>query len=87
LKSIHDENLIISSQERKEKFRDITSGESMTQDAKKKKDTRKVKFFACHNFGHYIGQCLHKEKGGKEVQLEVVAMTKTQVDEFCKNFE
>jgi hypothetical protein len=48
---------------------------------------RKVKCFACHKFGHYAGQCPHRKKGGNKTQPEVVASTKTQVDEFCKKFE
>jgi hypothetical protein len=48
---------------------------------------RKVKCFACHKFGNYAGQCPNKKKGGNETQLEVVASTKTQMDEFSKKFE
>jgi hypothetical protein len=43
---------------------------------------RKLKFFKCHKFGHYAGQCLHKKKGGNETQPEVCGLEKTQVDEF-----
>jgi hypothetical protein len=82
LKSIHDDNLSLSIQARKGKFKRISSGELTTQDGKKKKDMSKVKCFTCHKFGHYAGQCPHRKKEGNEAQLEVVATTKTQVDEF-----
>jgi hypothetical protein len=81
-----DENLALASQEKKGKFKKISSGESTSQDDKKK-DMRKVKCFACHKFGNYAGKCPNKKKGGNETQLEVVASTKTQMDEFCKKFE
>jgi hypothetical protein len=51
-----DENLALASQEKKGKFKKISSGESTSQEDKKK-DMRKVKCFACHKFGHYAGQC------------------------------
>jgi hypothetical protein len=46
----------------------------------------KAKCFACHKFGHYASQHPNK-KGGNETQLEVVASTKAQMDEFSKKFE
>jgi hypothetical protein len=73
LKKIHDENFALSSQARKGKFKKIVSGESTAQDGKKKKGMRKVKCFACHQFGHYAGKCLHKKKAGNEMHSEVVA--------------
>jgi hypothetical protein len=76
LKSSHDENFSLASQARKGKFRKISSGESIAQDGKKKKDMRKVKCFACHKFGHYAGKCLHRKKGGNETQPDVVALDK-----------
>jgi hypothetical protein len=48
---------------------------------------RKFKCFACHKFGNYAGQCMNRNKGGNEMKPEVVASTKTQMDEFCKKFE
>jgi hypothetical protein len=44
-----------------------------------KKDTRKVKCFACHKFGHYVGQCPNKKK--KQVA------TSTDVEEFTHKFK
>jgi hypothetical protein len=63
LKSSHDENFSLAIQERKGKFRKISSGESITQDGKKKKDMRKFKCFACHKFGHYAGKCCTGRRG------------------------
>jgi hypothetical protein len=48
---------------------------------------RKFKFFSCHKFGHYVGQCPNRKKGGNETQPEVVASEKTQMDEIFKKFE
>jgi hypothetical protein len=55
----------------------------------RKKDMSKIKCFACQQYGHYAGQCptKKKKKGGNGMQVEVVALTKTQVDEFAKKFE
>jgi hypothetical protein len=81
-----DENVALASQVKKGKFKKFASGESTSQDDKKK-DMSKVKCFACHKFGHYAGQCPNKKKGGNETQPEVVASTKAQMDEFAKKFE
>jgi hypothetical protein len=80
-----NENLALASQAKKGKFKKKVSGESTSQDDKKK-DMSKVKCFACHKFGHYGGQCLNK-KGGNETQSKVVVSAKTQIDEFAKKFE
>jgi hypothetical protein len=79
-------NVALASQAKKGKFKKIASGESTSQDDKKK-DMSKVKCFACHKFGHYAGQCPNKKKGGNGTQQEVVASAKAQVDEFAKKFE
>ena len=44
-----------------------------------KKDMSKVKCFACHKFGHYVGQCPNKKK--KQVATSV------DVEEFIHKFE
>jgi hypothetical protein len=44
-----------------------------------KKDMRKVKFFACHKFGHYAGHCLNNKK------KQTVAST--SVEEFFTKFD
>jgi len=81
-----DDNLDLTSLEKKGMFKNITIGESTSQYNKKKK-MRKVKSFESHQFGNYEEQCLNKNKGGNEMQLEVVALTKNQIDEFCEKFE
>jgi hypothetical protein len=81
-----DENVALASQAKKGKFKKIASGESTSQDDKKK-DMSKVKHYACHKFGHYVGQCSNKEKGGNEAQSEVVASARDQANEFAKKFE
>jgi hypothetical protein len=83
----HDEKFSLASQERKDKFNNISNGESTDQYGKKKKDMREVKCIACHTFGNYVGNYLHRKKGGKKTQSKVVALTKAQVDVFCNNFE
>jgi hypothetical protein len=58
---------------RKGKFKKISSGGLITQDGKKKKDMSKVKCFACHKFGNYVGKCTYKKKVGSKTQSKVVA--------------
>jgi hypothetical protein len=81
-----DENLALAIQAKKGKFKKTASGESTSQDDKKR-DMRKVKCFACHKFGHYASQYPNKKKGGNKTQPKVVASAKAQVDEFAKMFE
>jgi hypothetical protein len=69
-----DENVALASQAKKGKFKKFSSGESTSQDDKKK-DLSRVKCYACRKFGHYAGQCLNN-KGGNETQSEVVMSTK-----------
>ena len=38
---------------------------SNSQSEKKKKDLSKVKCFGCHEFGHYVSDCLERKKGKK----------------------
>jgi hypothetical protein len=63
LKRRHDENFSLSIQERKGKFKNISSGDSTAQDGNKKKEKRKVKCFACHKFGNYVGKFPDMNKG------------------------
>jgi hypothetical protein len=44
-----------------------------------KKDMRKFKCFACHQFGHYVGQCPNNKK--KQTS------TSTTVEEFSTKFD
>jgi hypothetical protein len=73
LKRSHHDKFSLSNQERKGKFKKISSGGSSTQDGKKNKDMRKFKCFSCHKFVHYAGKCSHKKKGGNEMNSYVVA--------------
>jgi hypothetical protein len=82
----NDENVSLVSQEKKGKFKKFSNGEYASQNDKKK-GTSKVKCYACHNFGHYAGQCPNKKKGGNEAQPEVATWSKALADEFAKKFE
>jgi hypothetical protein len=79
LKRIHNDKFYLFIQERKGKFKNISSGESISQDGKKKKEMRKVKFFACHKFGYYAGKCPHWKEGGNKMQSEVDAIAKAHI--------
>jgi hypothetical protein len=70
-----DENITLASQAKKGKFKKFASGESTSQDGKKK-DMSKLECYACRKFGHYASQCLNKKKGGNKTQSEVVASAK-----------
>jgi hypothetical protein len=67
LKRSHDDNFSLANHARKGKFKKIANGELTAQDGKKKKEMSKVKFFACHKFGHYVGKCPHKKKGRRKM--------------------
>jgi hypothetical protein len=47
-----DENIALANQVKKAKFKTIVSKDSTSQGSKKKKDTSKVKCYACRKFGH-----------------------------------
>jgi hypothetical protein len=70
LERSHDDIFSLVSQERKGKFKKISSGELTTQDGKKKKYMTKFNCFACHKFGNYAGKCPHMKKGGNEMHSE-----------------
>ena len=51
------------------------------QHGRQKKDLSKVKCFACHGFGHYVGQSSNEKKKKKET----VALV--EIDEYAARFE
>jgi hypothetical protein len=71
----------------KGKVKNISTGDSIAQDGKKKNDMRKFKCFSCHKFGYYASQNMHMKKGGNEMQPDVATLEKVQMDEFAKTFE
>jgi hypothetical protein len=70
----NEENIYLSSQVRKRKFKKVVSGESTSREDKKN-DMRNVKCFACHMFGNYARHFLHNKKGWNETQPEVALST------------
>jgi hypothetical protein len=74
----HEEENVALSTTRKKKFKKGPKGGQKPK-GEGKKDMRKVKFFACHKFGHYVGQCLDKKK--KQTT------DSTEVEEFSTNFD
>ena len=79
-----DENLALVIQVNKGNLKKFSNGYFISRD--NKKYMIKVKCYACHNFGHYAGQCTNK-KGGNKMQPEVVVLEKDQMDDFSKKFE
>ena len=63
-----EENLALVGQAKKGKGKaKQNQSEGASSRTKKEKDMSKVKCFACHKFGHYVGQCPNKKKGkGKD---------------------
>ena len=51
---------MVAKGKKKKKFKKGSKDGSKQHDGEK--DMSKVKFFACQNFGHYIGQCPNKKK-------------------------
>ena len=50
----------------------------------KKKDMRKVKYFACHKTSHYPSQCPNKKKKGKN---ETQTIASIEIKDFVEKFE
>ena len=42
-------------------------------------------FYACNQFGHYVGQCTNENKGKKQKEGQVA--TSNEMDEFIENIE
>jgi hypothetical protein len=57
----HDEENVALVSNNTEKFKTAPKGENKPK-GEGKKDMSKVKCFACHNFGQYLGQCPNKRK-------------------------
>jgi len=54
-------------------------GAKQLKEGEQKKDMSKVKCYACHKMGHYVGQCPHRKK--KQVATFV------EVDDFISQFD
>jgi hypothetical protein len=57
--------------------RDFLSREA-SPESRKRKDINKIRFFECHDFGHYASQCPHQRGRGIRKQSLVV-----EVDEVA----
>jgi hypothetical protein len=75
--------LALASQTRKSK--ENIGGESTLQ-ARKKRESRKGKGFACHKSGHYASRCFERKKGKINTQ-QVAVSTKTQVKDFVERLK
>lgn len=85
-----DENLILTSQTRKDKEKGSNKGkgEESASQSGKKKDLSNIKYFVCHKHGHYALKCLERKKGrGNSQQSKVVASIEIQMSEFVVKFE
>jgi hypothetical protein len=74
----HDEENVDLAANNKKKFKNGPKGGNK-QKGEGKKDMSKVKFFECHKFGHYVGQCPNKKK--KQTT------TSTEMDDFSTKFD
>jgi hypothetical protein len=74
----HEEDNVSLDTTRKKKFKRGPKGGQRPK-GEEKKDMRKVKFFSCHKFGHYVGQCLNKKKKQTTASAEV--------EEFSTKFD
>jgi hypothetical protein len=70
------ENLALVNQAKKGKGNGSKgNNEGATSQSGKKKDSSKIKCFACHKNGHYASQC--PEKKGKSKSQQAVTSAKT----------
>jgi hypothetical protein len=77
-----DENVALSAKSKKKTKKGPKGGDKQQQKGgEQKKDMSKVKCFACHKMGYYVGQCPNKKKK----QIGTAASAK--VDEFTSQFE
>jgi hypothetical protein len=74
----HEEENVALATTSKKKFRKGPKGGQKPK-GEGKKDMSKVKCFACHKFGHYVGQCPNKKK--KQTTAS------TEVEEFSTKFD
>jgi hypothetical protein len=74
----HEEENVALATTRKKKFKKGPKGGNKPK-GEGKKYMRKVKFFACHTFGNYAGQCPNKKKKQTTASAEV--------EEFSTKFD
>ena len=55
------------------------------QRGEQKKDLRRVRCYACNEFGHYDGQCPNKKRGKQEKEEQVT--TTTEIESYIAKFE
>ena len=55
------------------------------QRGEQKKDERRVRCYACNEFGHYDGQCPNKKRGKQEMEEQVAATAK--IESFAAKFD
>jgi hypothetical protein len=59
---------------------------SQLKKSKGVKDLRKVRSYACNEFGHYASQCPNKKNGRKEKQAEMAGPAISEEEELAKRF-
>jgi hypothetical protein len=74
----HDEENVALASNNKKKFKKGPKGGNKPK-GEGNKDMRKFKCFACHKFGHYVGQCTNKKKKHKTTSIVV--------EEFSTKFD
>jgi hypothetical protein len=75
---LNDEENVALTTNSKKKFKKGPKGGNKPK-GEGKKDMSKVKCFACHKFGHYVGQCPNKNK--KQITASA------EVEEFSTGFD
>jgi hypothetical protein len=73
----NEENVALAAKGKKKSKKGSKGG--YKQKGEGKKDMRKFKCFACHKFGHYVGQCPNKKKKQTTTSIDV--------EDFSHGFE